>query len=265
MKYATLLLICLGLGAQAALAQIPLSAIRSADVVFVGESHDNPVHHEEQARLTAQVKPKAVVFEMLTPEAASKVTPELRGDAEALGKALDWEASGWPDFAMYYPIFAEAPEAAIYGAMVPRAETRAVFEAGPASLFGAGAAAYGLTAPLPKEQQEAREALQMEAHCDALPPEMLPGMVEVQRLRDAVLARAVVQAFEDTGGPVLVITGNGHARRDWGAPAYVARVAPDLRTISIGQGEEGRAPEGGFDMVVDAPAPERDDPCAAFQ
>ena len=84
----------------------------------------------------------------------------------------------------------------------------------------------------------------MQAHCDALPEDMLPGMVAVQRLRDAVLARAVVRAMDDTGGPVAVITGNGHARRDWGMPAMLARAAPDLDVWVLGQTEEDQ-PAGG--------------------
>jgi len=107
--------------------------------------------------------------------------------------------------------------------------------------------------------------VQRAAHCDALPEEILPGMVAVQRLRDAVLARAVVQAVEATGGPVAMITGNGHARIDWGVPSYLARVAPDLEVWTLGQTEEAQALDGGFDEVVSAPAVDRPDPCAAFQ
>ena len=164
--------------------------------------------------------------------------------AEALGEALDWSESGWPDFTMYHPIFTAAPEAAIYGALVPRDAARAVFDTGPAEAFGPEAARYGLDRDLDPAEQTTREAMQMAAHCDALPEEMLPGMVAVQRLRDAVLARAVIRAMDETGGPVAVITGNGHARRDWGVPAVLAEVAPDLDVWVLGQTEDG-PPAGG--------------------
>ena len=235
------------------------------DVVILGEIHDNPAHHAEQAEQVERLQPAALVFEMLTPDQAARVTPELRGNLEALKAALDWDASGWPDFSMYYPIFTAAPEASIYGAMVPRDAARDVFETGPAEVFGEGAKHYGLTEDLPPEQQEARESLQMEAHCDALSEDMLPGMVAVQRLRDAVLARTVVTAMNDTGGPVAVITGNGHARGDWGVPAVLGRVAPDLDVWTLGQTEEDRPLEGDFDTVRSAPAPDRPDPCDAFR
>ena len=213
------LALVLGLAAAPAAAQ---------DVVILGEVHDNPAHHAEQAERVARLQPRALVFEMLTEAQAARVTPDLIADAEAMEAALDWSESGWPDFAMYHPIFAAAPEAEIFGAHVPREAARDVFEAGLAESFDGDAARYGLTEPLPPEEQAAREAGQMAAHCDALPEDILPGMVAVQRLRDAVLARAVVQAMEATGGPVAVITGNGHARRDHGVPATLARVAPDL-------------------------------------
>lgn len=243
---------------------LPATAI-AQDVVILGEVHDNPAHHAEQAARVAALKPRALVFEMLTPDQAARVTPDLIADPEAMAGALGWDESGWPDFAMYHPIFAAAPEAAIHGALVPREVARAVFETGPADAFGADAAAYGLSGPLPPEEQAAREALQLAAHCDALPEEMLPGMVAVQRLRDATLARAVVAAMAETGGPVAVITGNGHARRDWGVPAYLARVAPDLDVFVLGQTEDGAPLQGGFDAVLSAPAVARPDPCAAFR
>lgn len=235
------------------------------DVEILGEIHDNPTHHARQAAEVAELQPAAIVFEMLTPAQAARITPELRGDAEALATAIGWRDSGWPAFSMYYPIFTAAPEASIYGASVPRDEARAVFEGGLVAAFDGDAARYGLDRNLPPDQQMAREALQMQAHCNALPEDILPSMVAVQRLRDAVLARAVIRAMDDTGGPVAVITGNGHARRDRGVPAVLKKAAPDLDVWVLGQTEADRPLDGDFDVITSAPAPDRTDPCAAFQ
>jgi uncharacterized iron-regulated protein len=234
-----------------------------ADVVILGELHDNPTHHAHQARAVATLAPKALVFEMLTPEAASKM-PDTLPAAATLGQIFGWEAAGWPDFSMYYPIFAAAPTARVYGAEVPRTEARRAIKDGPIAVFGPEAAAYGLTDPLPPDDQSAREAEQAKAHCDALPPDLLPAMVDVQRLRDAALARAVVQAMADTGGPVAVITGNGHARRDQGLAQPLARVAPDLSLLAIAQFEEKAPAAPPFDLWLLTPTIPRDDPCAAF-
>jgi uncharacterized iron-regulated protein len=225
--------------------------------------HDNPTHHAHQARAVATLAPKALVFEMLTPEAAQKM-PNTLPDAATLGQIFSWEAAGWPDFSMYYPIFTAAPQARVYGAEVPRTEARRAMKEGPIAVFGPEAAAYGLTDPLPPDDQSAREAEQAKAHCDALPPDLLPAMVDVQRLRDAALARAVVQAMADTGGPVAVITGNGHARRDQGLAQPLARVAPDLSVLAIAQFEEKAPAAPPFDLWLLTPTIPRDDPCAVF-
>lgn len=248
----------------AVLADPVADLVRDRDVVVIGEVHDNPAHHEAQARLTRAAAPKALVFEMLSPDQAGRITADLRADAVALATALDWENSGWPDFDMYYPIMQAAPGAAIYGAAVPRAEARAAFETGIVASFGDGAADFGLDHPLPEDQLGKRLTLQKAAHCDALPDDLLPKMVALQRLRDAVLARTAVQALAETGGPVVVITGNGHARTDWAVPYLLRMRARDLDVVSIGQSEDGVAPEGRFDAVIDAPAVDRPDPCEAF-
>lgn len=241
-----------------------LDTLPDADVIFLGEVHDNPAHHSNQARAIAAIDPAALVFEMLTAAQAAAV-PDVLPDAATLSRLLDWDASGWPDFTLYYPLFRAASSALIYGAEVPREDARLAMSIGVAEHFGADAARFGLSAPLPPEEQEAREAVQARAHCDALPAEILPGMVEIQRLRDATLARSALQAYDETGGPVIVITGTGHARTDWGAPVALRNAAPDLRILSIGQFEEEPGDAPPFDLwLVTDPHP-RPDPCEAFR
>ncbi|MGY9048790.1 hypothetical protein P775_24275 [Puniceibacterium antarcticum] len=255
--------VLLALVASAALADGGIFSDK--DVVFLGEQHDNAQHHRRQAELVGQIAPKALVFEMLTPAQAARITPDLLGEESALDSALGWNDSGWPDFALYYPIFAAAPKADYFGAALPRDEAQKVVSDGVLAVFGPDAPEYGLGTALPEDQQTAREALQMAAHCDMMPEEMLPTMVDIQRMRDALLARAAAQALDETGGPVVVITGNGHARLDWGAPALLDLARPGLRIAALGQGEESfGAPDGGFDAVEVSADVERGDPCAAF-
>lgn len=237
--------------AGAALAGPP-DAARRSDIVFLGEVHDNPAHHAVQADWVAALRPTALVLEML-PEAIDVTAP-----VEIKALSAVWDAGGWPDFALYRPIFEAAPQAAVKGAGVSREMLRAVRETPLAET--PDAALFGLDQPLPPEEQAAREALQHAAHCDALPPEMLPMMVDMQRLRDAALARAAVAALDRFGPPIAVITGNGHARRDWGA----ASIIDGVTIFALGQGEAGTPPQGLFDLTLDAPAVDRPDPCAAF-
>lgn len=221
-------------------------SVPPADIYVLGEIHDNPTHHAEQARLVAEIGPTAVVFEQLSDEQADRIDADTPRDPQVLDRLLDWSESGWPDIAFYVPIIA-ASDAIILGAA-----------GAPGDL-----SAYGLDTALPPDQQAAREQLQADAHCGALPEALLPRFVARQRATDAQFAARTVAAFDAHGGPVVLITGNGHARTDWGVPAAIARVRPDLRVVSVVQSEGEDTVPG--DLTLQATAPARDDPCAAFR
>lgn len=241
---------------------------RGAQIVILGEVHDNPGHHDFQAAAVSALRPAALVFEMLSPEQAARVTPAAIADPARLGADLGWEDAGWPDFTLYAPIYAAAPEARYYGAALPRGEVRRAFGEGAAAVFGPDAVRFGLATPLPEAEAAARAEDQFEAHCRAMPIETMGGMVEAQRLRDAAFARTALQALAETGGPVVVIAGAGHARRDWGMPAAIAAAAPEVTVLSVGQSERAADDPAPGDLPYDLwrftdPVP-RDDPCAAF-
>lgn len=242
--------------------EVPQDAL-DARIIVLGEQHDNPDHHARQAHWVASLQPKALVFEMLTPQQATAAAGVARDDREALDAALGWSETSWPAFEMYHPIFAAAPDAAIYGAGVPRSEIMTALDSSLAE--HPTAAAYGLAGPPDPDEQALRTALQADAHCGKLPDEMLPVMVDAQRLRDMTLADVSLRALRATGGPVAVITGNGHARMDWGMPALLEHAAPDLPVFVLLQSEGGGDVAGGGSLTLDAPAPPREDPCAAFR
>ncbi|WGH80020.1 ChaN family lipoprotein [Jannaschia ovalis] len=239
-------LVALALAGAAGAQTLP--ELPPAEIYVIGEQHDNPTHHKMQAALVTRIAPTAVVFEMLDADQAARITPGVTRDAATLGPLLDWAESGWPDIAYYAPIMA-ATDAPILGA------------AGPADDLSG----YGLDAALPDDQQAAREALQAASHCGALPEEILPDFVARQRALDAQFADRTLAALDRYGAPVVLITGNGHARADWGVPAAIARVRPEVAVVTILQGEDGIVPPGGGDLVLDADAPARGDPCDAFR
>jgi hypothetical protein len=243
-----------------ALALMPLSALADVpagtQIVLLGEVHDNADAHRGQAAVIASLQPTAVLFEMLTPDQADAVDG-ARAQAEAI-----WADGGWPDFALYAPIFEALGSARVVGMAVPREINRAVFTDGPAAHFGDEAPRFGLDTDLPADQRSAREEMQFAAHCEAMPLEMMGGMVDVQRFWDASFARSALAALAEHGAPVAVVLGNGHARTDWGVPAALATAAPEVATYAIGfiEADHGLP----FDEVQIVPAAERGDPCAAF-
>ncbi|NBQ50902.1 MAG: hypothetical protein EBU35_09745, partial [Marivivens sp.] len=135
------------------------------DIRVLGEVHDNPLHHIEQANQIAAIAPSAIVFEMLTPDQAALVNANDRNDPN-LGTIIGWEEAGWPDFAIYAPIFTSS-DAPVYGAALPRDTVIAAITSSAAEVFGEGADRYGLNT-MSDDLRTAMEAEQAEAHCDAL-------------------------------------------------------------------------------------------------
>jgi len=234
------------------------------DIIVLGEMHDNPDHHQVQAAWVSDYPPTALVFEMLFPAQAANAAGISRSDMQALDSALGWTESGLPAFDMYFPIFAAAPEVPLFGAALPREDVMRAAAEGAAKVFGAQAVQYGLV-PLPADEQAVREAEQMANHCDALPVDAMPGMVEAQRLRDAHFAKVALEAFDMHGGPVVVITGNEHARNDRGIPNAIALARPELRVFSVGQFEAEPEDAQPFDGYFIAAPVARGDPCEAFR
>jgi uncharacterized iron-regulated protein len=242
-----------------------VATARGADVVVIGEVHDNPGHHENQAEIVRKLKPDALVFEMIQQADEGKVN-ELRAEGatgQTIAEAIDWAGSGWPDFDFYAPILEAAPEARIFGAGQPRDDVRRAVEEGAAAVFGPDAAKYRLAEPLSEEEQAARVAEMSAAHCGRLPGDMVPSMIEAQRFRDAGLADAALWARTITGpeAKVVVIAGTGHADLQTGVPAMIAIAEPEVRVLSLGQFEADPGRAGAFDAYMLAPSPERDDPC----
>lgn len=255
--------------------------LRGARYLLLGEVHDNPVHHRIRAALLhdllADGVPTWVVFEQMDRQhnpAIAAAAPDVEAIVEA-GR-LDRKGWAWP---LHRPLFeaALAGRATVIGGNLSRAEASQVVRGGvaqiPPDLRRLLTDADDEAAPeLPRwtAALDAELTRQIdEGHCGALPPKMMAPMVLAQRARDAALASAMAQAPDGTR--VVLIAGNGHARRDVGVPHYLlAAAAPgESRIVSVGLLE--RAQDGS--TAVDGPYDEawftarvvRPDPCGSFR
>ncbi len=235
-----------------------VAALEGADVVVIGEIHDNPAHQALQARLIRVLAPTGVAFEMV-PQA----------DTDAVNAALAaGDLSAFPNLAPYDAPLRATPPGRVFGAGQPRERIVAAMRSTAAEAFDGDAARFGLTTPFPPEEQAAIKAELFASHCDALPEEMLPGMAEAQRLRDAAFAAAALRA-RDGGGTAVLIAGNGHVRTDRGVPFVLRTAAPELKVVAIAQIERAdsaeRAPDPPYDIVIETDPAPREDPCAQFR
>ncbi|MEL7232428.1 MAG: ChaN family lipoprotein [Pseudomonadota bacterium] len=241
-------------------------AFAKADIIILGERHDNPEHHRLQAEIIDQIDAKGIAFEMV-PEDIEDALNSARADgatSDNLRNLLNWDRSGWPDWEMYAPIFTAEPTAYIAGGEIDRTKAREAIASGAASQFDE-AQAFGLDQPLPTTAQADLVQELIDSHCGMIPADVAETMVEAQRLRDASFAEASLRALEKGGAPVVLITGSGHARLDRGVPLYLKTAAPDLNVVSVGLTEPGETTDGLYDFVIETEAVEREDPCAAFK
>jgi uncharacterized iron-regulated protein len=262
------------------------AAVTGADFVALGEVHDNPDHHLLQARLvraiTAAGKRPALGFEMLDADQQPAVDASLAKapkDADALGTAVNWKESRWPDWAWYRPIFEAGLEAGlpIVAANLPRGLTKDIRTKGKDALDEQLQIRLAREEPIPPKTLAALREEMAESHCGALPESLIDPLVLVQRARDAQMAWRVESAGGDRGG--ILISGKGHARTDRAVPAIVAKDAPGKKIVAVAfteaqagetdpakyHEEEGATGPAPYDFLVFTPGAKREDPCEGMR
>jgi uncharacterized iron-regulated protein len=316
-----------------------ISALVTADLVLHGEQHDVADHHRVQANLidalVLEGRRPAVAFEQVDLERQAEVDAVLgagegegagalaeadaaakepadadasvnaRADAAAsataIAEAVEWQATGWPPFDEYRPVFESALRtglpirAANLSRVRLREAMREVHAAAPAgedaSLPSPADRATGV--PLPAAQRARMEEEIRASHCGHAGTAMVAMMLHGQRLRDAAMAEALLAAYEASvrgvasmqgaaGGALrpgaVLIAGHGHVRRDTGVPLYLRAKAPALRTLAVALlGVRNGATQPAdyasllgaaglpFDYVVFTPRADDEDPCEKFR
>lgn len=249
--------------------------VARADYALLGETHDNPAHHEIQARLLERASRRApapaLAMEQIDLEYQAAVdaarekgaTPAAIAEAGHVNKGWQWKR--------YEPLvaFALASGERILAANYSRARSREVMARGLQALGEDESKRLGIEAAWSPERNAKLRALIVEGHCGQDDP-VVDSVVSIQRVRDALMADAILQAPR-----AVAIIGRGHARADVGVPLYLAQRAPDKRVLSIGlveveRGKDGpgdypEAAPGTHDLVWFTPRAGRADPCASFK
>ncbi len=259
-------------------------------IVFLGEVHDNPTHHDLRAHLLSR-PPKspgrgAIVFEQIRKDQQRLVDKFNAGPvgsenpdavANRLFDKLDWSKGNWPDQKIYRPLFSEALRLGlkVVGGDAVRDKIKNVARKGLEVLQDNERSNLKLDDPLDGNGFDVLLSELENSHCGMMPKTALTGIAMAQRYRDASLAEAAVKARADAGS-VTVIAGNGHVRTDRGSPWYVEKFDADEAAGTEKQGVlavlleeepgEGETPAQSqsrqiADFVIYTPRQARPDPC----
>ena len=213
-----------------------------ADVVFVGEIHDDPTGHAvELAVLTglrerAGARPVVLALEMFEADVQTVLDEYVAGvisERDFLEAARPWSNYA----ADYRPLveYAKANGLRVVASNAPVRYVRAVGRGG--DLAGLSPAALAVLPPLPaapaSEGMAAAFAEAMGGHGGPSPG----GMVAAQNLRDASMAFRTAEALRGgaAGSRPLVVHVNGgfHTAGGRGIPEHLARYAPEARVFRI--------------------------------
>ena len=276
---------------------IVASMMDGGGVLILGEVHDNPIHHRIRAafiRSARGSKPDGPTGDFgRRARAAAIVFEHLRADqAAALGKlqakdgtplvtiadewlaALEWDKSGWPDKAMFKPLFEEviAGKHPVYPAEPARGTVRDIARQGFQAVDGEEIKRLKLDKPLSAPLQNALLDELEASHCGLMPRTAFGKMAEAQRYRDAHYAAVIDAAAETHKSGVVLLAGNGHVRRDRGVPYYLAMRGKQAFAVALVEVEDGktnpdayieRGPDGSpiYDAILFTTRAERKDPC----
>ena len=240
-----------------------IARLRAADIVLLGEQHDNPHHHQRRGALIAELGAGTVVVAEHLPR-GQRVAPGADPLARLQAAGFDPKGWRWP---LHEGLFAPVLAAGIpvLGGNAPLETVRAVARQGDAALPAELAAAIA-AAPLPPAAQAALDQDLLDGHCGQLPAARVPPMRAAQRVRDASMAAALLAAADAGAKPALLVAGNGHVRSDHGVPTLLRAQRPGLRITSVCFVESARSDlPCEFRWITPGPPVPRQDPCAGFK
>ena len=218
--------------------------IMGARFVLLGEIHDNPVHHQLQARIGDVAARSdmtragmAMVFEMV-PASLQPVLDKWQRqpglDLKALGQELNWEKRGWPAFEIYLPVFKIAfqHKMRLLAGDMDRQELRSIGRLGIKAIPAGRIEQLFLDQPYSQSMIRELDELLYQSHCKLVPRSALHPMRLVQQARDGAMARAMIQAAGKSV-KVILIAGAGHIRNDWGVPRLLRKASPRAGIVTI--------------------------------
>ena len=242
-----------------------IHVLKSADIVLLGELHDNRLHHQLRGQLIAQFADAkwSIVSEHIPAPGKVVFRSDTKADLEAAGfDSQGWE---WPTHQSLYDAI-RAKDFSVVGGNLSKAEARQIFLQGVSGLPERMAQTYAQSR-LNADAERALDRDLIEGHCGQLPDKYLLRMRFAQRITDLSMTHVLLD-----NRPSVLVAGNGHVRKDYGVPQILSSVTPVLNVVSVGFLEQGSDPKdllqsvsGQYDFIWITERTDRKDPCENFK
>jgi len=261
--------------------------IGSANVLLLGEIHDNRVHHVlQQKLLKARIKSAgdtalkpALMMEQLDASSQPEIDKALANADRGVALSDVTKLIRFSNWIDYQPFLAIAVDNKIpvIGVNTPNRDLQPVIWRGYSAYDADKLKRLAVEQVWNEKRQKYLETNMGGAHCGKLRDGLRVGLTRSQRLRDALMVDSAMSFFDRKGFErgMVAIVGSSHARRDIGLPLYFSARMPSAKIISLAFIEvspdvkdprvyesESATREMPFDLVWFTARVERKDPCA---
>lgn len=196
----------------------------ASEYLLLGETHDNSYHHELQASFIKRLRQQplrsiSVSFEMITRKQAELLNQQGYDTSLELIDILDREKNNWP-YQRDYQIVFDSVIVAGFEILPANLDLDTLIQISmqPDEKSPPDVRQMLEKTPLSESQYVDLENEIIYSHCNKLPSEAISPMLQVQRVRDAVMALSLLRSKAKTR---VLIAGAGHTRNDRGVPLYL--------------------------------------------
>ncbi|MDH3376176.1 MAG: ChaN family lipoprotein [Gammaproteobacteria bacterium] len=278
------------------------SMIAAADVVYLGENHDNPWHHDLQLEIVRRLvrsgaKP-AIGFEFFdtgqTADLTSFTHPVTHGNSSDKSSAkaerqlrsrLGWGKERDDEWAAYFPIldYARDNGLQIFGTDLPAGIRRRITRVGVSELSPVERRLVIDTGFRNDAYRMLMQDTFVQSHCGWSDQKLLDNLYQTWLARNDSMATAITDMLAFTEHrPVVMIVGSGHTMYNMGIYDRVAVLNTSARQINIGlepvqdvdqpladylqaQQVGGAGFLSAHELFWFTPALKKDDPCVKFK
>ncbi len=215
-----------------------LKDLESADLVFFGELHDNPIGHWMEYEITKdlfKVKSENLILSAEMFESDNQVILTEYLDGKISQKSFESEARLWPNYKTdYKPLveFAKENQLQFIACNVPRRYASLVHKRGFEALDSLSDEAKGFLPPLPVEYDP-----DVKCYADMLKMSGMGGHVnenfpKAQAIKDATMAYFILKNWSP-GKLVINYNGSYHSNNFEGIIWHIRLKYPDLKILTI--------------------------------